>query len=249
MVVFVDSFSQGDAWNKAVASLHPGAQCTLVSIGSKPTSEQKEQIVLVEEVSAVKSAYALLQLGILCGLKSGALYFYWLHNLKSEMNVHLLLPDSCLEYQSTLLNASYLLENEVVAPAHHKYRGAVIEDLQLPEATTVFTNETLKTAQTLMLQRNFSQCPVVNALRRVVGLISLDLVQGREDHLLVQDVMFKFPKGSKYQVVTLGTPLVELDPLFERTRAVFVTDEQGKFPLGVVTKADVLKFLSKLGTN
>lgn len=46
-------------------------------------------------------------------------------------------------------------------------------------------------------------------------------------------------------MVTLDTLLADLEPLWATTPALFVTDERGgkAFPLAVVTRGDILRFI------
>ena len=106
----------------------------------------------------------------------------------------------------------------------------------------------------VMMSRDFSQLPVINKKRKIVGLISLaqiqdELVKGGESVLdePVTSVMQAFKKSKAYTVITPSTPLVELDEFFESNHAGFVTDEEARFPLAVVTKVDVVRFLSARG--
>jgi predicted transcriptional regulator len=135
-----------------------------------------------------------------------------------------------------------------IAEANVDYRTWCVEDLQLPEATFVFENSAICEALELMQSNDFSQLPVVNVKRKIVGLISMDLISGKAGNMLdkVGKCMYKFPKTRAYVIVTPATLLKDLEPLFDHTNAIFVTDFTGKFPLGVVTKFDVLKFLYRI---
>ncbi|KAJ3336426.1 cystathionine beta-synthase [Kappamyces sp. JEL0680] len=247
--VFVSDDQQGKEWQAAFASVSSALasppRLHLVSLGSTGPHNT------IDEIVAVRKARQLIQdHGILGGVMAGALFAFAGSQLAQESSPLLLLPDSCFSYASTLLNDTWLTEQGVlqVHSLSQYPRGAVIEDLQLPEATTIFATESVERARDVMQSRDFSQLPVVNSHRRVVGLISLDKaieLGPAHQHDQVVRHMQGFAKGTKYQVITLDTPLHELDPLFERTPAVFVTDENGKFPLAVVTKVDVLRFLAK----
>ena len=54
--------------------------------------------------------------------------------------------------------------------------------------------------------------------------------------------MVKFPRGTKYKIITVDTELKKVEEMLKKTLAVFVSDEEGKFVLGVVTKSDLVKF-------
>ena len=100
-----------------------------------------------------------------------------------------------------------------------------------------------------MNTRDFSQLPVVNESRRVVGLISMQILSSLPPSTLNDQVirhMFKFPRGKKYEVVTVDTELEKVEEILKRTLAVFITDANGKFPLGVVTKSDLARFFQSI---
>ncbi|RKO91255.1 hypothetical protein BDK51DRAFT_31103 [Blyttiomyces helicus] len=136
-----------------------------------------------------------------------------------------------------------------------KYRGASVEDLQLPEAISIIETQTVAEALELMALNEFSQAPVVSSKRRVKGLVTYAKLQADRSSGALTDLgepvskwMHRFAnKGSQYQVITPATPLAELEHFFETHPAAFVTDEGGRFPLAVVTKEDLAQFLTKRG--
>lgn len=129
----------------------------------------------------------------------------------------------------------------------------MIDDLQLPEATTVFSTDPLSRPLEIMESRDFTQLPVLNERRRIVGLISkssINATRQQEGKVvkmtdMVRQVMYKFPKSSQYVVVTPDTNLADLEGLFDKTASVFVTDGSGKHCLAVVTRQDVESFLAR----
>ena len=54
------------------------------------------------------------------------------------------------------------------------YSGFLVDDLQLPQATTVFMGDSYDSAIDIMRNNEFSFLPVTNEKRRVVGMISSD---------------------------------------------------------------------------
>jgi predicted transcriptional regulator len=58
-----------------------------------------------------------------------------------------------------------------------KYRGASVEDLQLPEVVSVHTTDLISSAYKTMVSREFSQVPVVNTSRRIVGFLGKEEVE------------------------------------------------------------------------
>ncbi|CAG8783385.1 14603_t:CDS:2, partial [Acaulospora morrowiae] len=185
----------------------------------------------------------------------------------SSTRILCILNDTARNYGSTLLSDEWLLENDLMDEENirkieyqriEKYRAASVEDLQLPAAVTVSPNSALSHAIELMMEREFSQLPVVNENRKLLGYVSLASLQ---DHIDAGDAlpsekierwMFTFgsnngsdggdkngSKGStagvkrrkKYQLITPDTPLMELAKFFENHSFAVVTDFERKFVL------------------
>ncbi|KAJ3272034.1 hypothetical protein HDV01_005986 [Terramyces sp. JEL0728] len=242
LVYFVDSEQELLNLKRAL----PHKQVAGVMIGeSKPNSE----LAYVSEKSAFMQARKTIrETGIQVGVQAGAV----IYAAKSITGKKLcVLGDCATSYSKTLLNDEWLAEHDMIESIDlaSKYRGACVEDLQLPEATSIFSNSTAKQALDTMKSRDFSQLPVTNAKRRIIGLISMDILKTKNAEMsdLVSQHMYKFPKTAKYVLVTPYTPLQDLERLFDQHHALFVTDESAKFPLAVVTKVDVLRFLIKRG--
>lgn len=105
----------------------------------------------------------------------------------------------------------------------------------------------------LMLERDFSQLPVVNERRKLVGFVS----QGHLEHLLstsqakkdtrIGDVILHLQGSPRrpYHLITPDTSLTDLAKFFENFSAGFVTDASRNWCLAVVTKFDLMSFLTK----
>jgi cystathionine beta-synthase len=105
-----------------------------------------------------------------------------------------------------------------------------------------------------MLDREYSQLPVIDSHKKLIGYVSLASLQ---THLDVGEAtpkdaiskwMFSFG-GSKngrkqYQLITPDTPLSELAKFFEKHSFAVVTDSERKWCLGVATKYDLINFLN-----
>lgn len=109
-------------------------------------------------------------------------------------------------------------------------------------------------------ERDYTHLTVVSPDNRaLVGYLSIPHLK----HLLtsgavhendpVEKAMTKFQrKGKKYKVITMDTPLEELEAFFEGEDGVdakqefaVVTDDQRKFVLGVSTKNDLEEFVKR----
>ncbi|KAJ3259307.1 hypothetical protein HK103_002505 [Boothiomyces macroporosus] len=204
----------------------PNKQVIGVMIGD---TESKSDLVYVSEKNAFMQARKTIrETQVQIGVQAGAVVYAAKSIVGKKLCV---LGDCATSYSKTLL------------------KGACVEDLQLPEATSIFSNSTVKQALDTMSARDFSQLPVTNSKRRIIGLISTEILKTKSADLndLVSAHMYKFPKTEDYVLVTPYTPLQDLEKLFDKHHALFVTDESAKFPLAVVTKVDVLRFLIKRG--
>ncbi|KAJ1536506.1 hypothetical protein HK096_010288 [Nowakowskiella sp. JEL0078] len=206
--------------------------------------------VQITFLSAAKSARALMQQGYLCGILSGAAAKVAVDRVKSgqSQNVIVVFDDSSRLYQSTIMSPTWLneqkfLEDDTLEKIN-RFRGACIEDLQLPEAVSIPRTCKVDVALDIMISRDFSQLPVIDDQRKMVGWITLGALQSNIADASLQDIqneeisswMYKFKKSDHYKVITPSTSLSDLESFWEYNLAAFVTDESGKFPLAVVTK-------------
>ncbi|RUS35291.1 tryptophan synthase beta subunit-like PLP-dependent enzyme, partial [Jimgerdemannia flammicorona] len=209
------------------------------------------------------------------------------------------LNDTARNYSATLLSDEWLLENDLMddltakkleylrseryravrqllgLPPFLSFRGfASVEDLQLPAAVTISPSAPLSQAFDLMLEREYSQLPVIHSSnKKLVGCISLASVKAHLEDGSAQGSdpvsrwMFHFGKqgkGEKYEVITPDTPLATLGryldgatflmysflpnhtaKFFEKNSFAVITDEQRRWCLGVATKYDLISFLNR----
>jgi CBS domain-containing protein len=124
------------------------------------------------------------------------------------------------------------------------FSSSVVEDLQISEACCVYSTSTVRDAITLMRGNEYDQLPVVNGKRRLVGMVQLSMLTSVSPDVKVQQVMTKFT-GQKMEIVTPLTLVRDLETFWKRgIECVVVTDDGGKFVLGVVTEMDVNRFLN-----
>ena len=137
-----------------------------------------------------------------------------------------------------------------------------MEDLQLPAAVTVLPTTIISSAIELMLDREYSQLPVIDSHKKLIGYVSLTSLQ---THLDVGEAtpkdplskwMFSFDgsinsntKRKRYQLITPDTPLSELAKFFEKHSFAVVTDTERKWCLGVATKYDLINFLNRRNSS
>ncbi|KAJ3288137.1 hypothetical protein HK104_008327 [Borealophlyctis nickersoniae] len=228
---------------------------------SRPATPPAGQSMVGARDACLAARNLMSQHGLLCGVGSGAALAAATAHASGigKDTIVVLLGDSAKDFASTLLDEDWLLQHGIVDPrsreeAEQKFRGASVEDLQLGEAISIVENHPVGEAIELMVSRDFSQLPVINARRKIVGLISLGKLQAHINSGEIKNMsepvskwMYLFSRRGKFELITPATPLADLESFFERHPAALVTDESGKFPLAVVTKYDLLKFLSKRG--
>ncbi|RKP35635.1 tryptophan synthase beta subunit-like PLP-dependent enzyme [Dimargaris cristalligena] len=222
----------------------------------------------VTDQVAYSMARRLIRSGFLAGVSSGAVvaatHTFARTSMQPGERALVLLNDTARNYGSTLLSNEWLLNHELMDDGlarklHYqlinKYRGASVEDLQLPAAVAIAPTDPLGQALDIMVEREYSQLPVVSAPhRKLVGYITLATLQSMlenqkvELHQPVKDAIPLMRRPSirpRYELITPSTPLNELAEFFEHHSVAFVTDSSRKFCLGVVTKFDLMKFISR----
>lgn len=178
-----------------------------------------------------------------------------------------------------------LADSEVSAPEHEtvkttspppdKYRGvcslhpihqtiytnhtsqATIEDLELPPALSVTSNDPISTALMAAYERDYTHLTVTSPMKRSLqGYLSIprlkELLQSGtvKESDLVSAAMQRFNrKDRKYTTITTETSLHDLEKFFngefsegEEQQFAVVTDGERKFVLGVVTNDDLKEF-------
>lgn len=188
--------------------------------------------------------------GILCGPSSGAVVAAAVRHastMASDHSTHtsqsvVILNDSAKNYTSTLLSDDWLFENDLADDlitseleylSQNRYRAASVEDLQLPAAVTIAPKSSVSHAMDLMLEREYSQLPVISSNnRKLVGYVSLASLQNKLEHGNIQlndtveSCMFSFKKAAgvalnKYEVITPDTSLADLGTYFDSPPSLF----------------------------
>ncbi|KAJ2157624.1 hypothetical protein GGF46_004369 [Coemansia sp. RSA 552] len=239
--------------------------------------------IQVSDPVAYSMARRLIQGGVFAGPSAGAsvaaAQMYAVSAmLQQGQRVAVILGDSARNYSDTLLSDEWmlahdLLDTRMLDELQHRqlaqYRGASIEDLQLPAAVAVREGDTLGTAIGLMAEHDFSQVPVTTGTgRRLVGYLTLSAAQTLIENQAatpdqpVSKFMLRFSgrrpsdenirpnhgTHKQYWLITPETPLSELSRFFEANSVAFVTDASRKFCLGIATKQDLIAFLARRNT-
>ena len=166
------------------------------------------------------------------------------------------------------------------SPWAHKYRGvsqsssddsqcqsksnqcvqATVEDLDPPPALSTKPTESISYALMNAYERDYTHLTVVSEdTRALLGYLNIprlkQLLKDKKvkDTDYVEKAMQKFQRqGSVYKIITMDTPLEELEAFFpggvdgkQPQEFAVVTDGSRRFVLGVATKADLEEFVKR----
>ncbi|KAI1338510.1 hypothetical protein F5Y15DRAFT_416736 [Xylariaceae sp. FL0016] len=144
-----------------------------------------------------------------------------------------------------------------------RYRGATVQDLEPPAALSLNPTDPISLALISAFERDYTHLTIVDAeTRALLGYIAIPNLQAQLDAGAVRPedplrkAMTRFQRrGQKYKVITLATPLEELEEFFEgassagvpgqKQEFAVVTDEARRFVLGVATRADLEEFVKR----
>ncbi|KAM3460060.1 hypothetical protein NHJ6243_006299 [Beauveria neobassiana] len=160
------------------------------------------------------------------------------------------------------------------SPWAARYRGATVEDLDPPAALSLTPDDSVSDALLSAFERDYTHLTVVDAsTRALLGYIAMPHLQAQLDAGSVQPqdpvsaAMTRFQrKGRAYRVITMQTPLEELEAFFRGDcgdgagagekdggkeggewvqEFAVVTDENRRFVLGVATVQDLEEFVKR----
>ena len=134
-----------------------------------------------------------------------------------------------------------------------------MEDLDPPPALSCKPSDLISTAMLNAYERDYSHLTVISSdTRALLGYLSMPRLKELLKHGTVKDsdpvemAMQKFRrKGNVYKVITMDTPLEELEEFFEgipsgsKQDFAVVTDLNRRFVLGVATKWDLEEFVRR----
>jgi hypothetical protein len=135
---------------------------------------------------------------------------------------------------------------------------ATVEDLDPPPALSCHPTDRISTALLRAYERDYTHLTVVSPeTRSLLGYLNIprlkEMLKNKQvsDHDAVEQAMQKFRrKGRVYKVITMDTPLEELEGFFDGEGAAkqdfaVVTDGSRRFVLGVATKWDLEEFVRR----
>lgn len=132
-----------------------------------------------------------------------------------------------------------------------------MEDLDPPPALSLKPSDPVSIALLHSYERDYTHLTVVSEeTRALLGYLSIPRLRQMlaEGHIAeddpVEKAMIRFRrKGNVYKVITMDTPLEELEQFFDGDASgsgkkdfAIVTDASRRFVLGVVTKTDLVEF-------
>ncbi|KAK5077514.1 hypothetical protein LTR70_009592 [Exophiala xenobiotica] len=144
-----------------------------------------------------------------------------------------------------------------------KYRGATVEDLDLPPALSTSPDTSLSDAMLSASSHDYSHLTVLSdETRSLLGYLTVSklksLFESRQlapsDPVKKAMVKFKRSEGRQYKVISMETELWELEGFFEnigdyatgsKQDFAVVTDYGRKFVLGVATRHDLDEFVKR----
>ncbi|KAI1840937.1 hypothetical protein JX265_004653 [Neoarthrinium moseri] len=141
----------------------------------------------------------------------------------------------------------------------NRYRGATVQDLEPPSALSLNPSDPISLALLSAFERDYTHLTIIDSsTRSLLGYIAIPQLQAQLDggHVKPEDplsaAMVRFQrKGRTYKVITMATPLEELEEFFEgggvgqKQDFAVVTDEARRFVLGVATKDDLEEFVKR----
>jgi CBS domain-containing protein len=136
---------------------------------------------------------------------------------------------------------------------------ATVEDLDPPPALSLSPTDSISHALSLAFERDYTHLTILSSSRHLLGYLSIprlkNLLKERtvSETDTVDKAMLKFKRGKAhvYRVITMDTPLEELEGFFDgkitggKEEFAVVTDGGRRFVLGVATKADLEEFVRR----
>jgi len=189
--------------------------------------------------------------GLFCGGSCGAAVAGALRWLKSNdaegLQVLVLLPDTGRQYLGKIFNDDWMRENRYLASPSDL--GTVRDLLGLTQQRKVISvkaSETVRDAGQVMKKHSVSQVPVMDDDGSIAGILTEGNVLSQLlDHPGAADEPAGALVENSYSVVDADTTIPVLSDMFTRVKLALVLE--GKQIVNVITKIDLIDYVSKLG--
>jgi cystathionine beta-synthase len=188
--------------------------------------------------------------GIFCGGSSGSALAAAVQHAQTRRPGDLIvvvLPDSGSRYLSKIFDDKWMRENGFLETTWSEVTlGALIEMKASPELITAQTNERMIDVIALMKKHDISQVPAVGSDGSLAGIVTeVDLLNHmlQDDHTHQADESIRPIVQEAAAVFPPDTTLGEILPVLTEGQIVLVIDDQA--PIGIVTKIDILDFISQ----
>ncbi|KAI8628029.1 hypothetical protein F5Y19DRAFT_150727 [Xylariaceae sp. FL1651] len=142
-----------------------------------------------------------------------------------------------------------------------RFPQATVQDLEPPAALSLNPTDPISLALLSAFERDYTHLTIVDSeTRALLGYIAIPMLQAQLDSGAVKPedplsrAMVRFQrKGRRYTVISMATPLEDLEAFFEgigdtqgqKQDFAVVTDESRRFVLGVATKSDLEEFVKR----
>ncbi|MFQ5980225.1 MAG: cystathionine beta-synthase [Candidatus Heimdallarchaeota archaeon] len=208
-------------------------------------SKYIDDIIRVDdEVSFQMSRRLAREEGIFCGGSSGtalaaALQLCRNEKLAEDTRILVLLPDTGERYLSKFYSDRWMRENAFHLEIRTARSCLYAKDPKIPDFISVEPNDLVCNAIMLMKQHGFSQLPVCNEAREIVGTVHEGeimrevIVNPASWSVSVKDYL-----AAPLPIVSAETALDDILSVLTDNPAVII--EEADIPIGILTRADVM---------
>jgi cystathionine beta-synthase len=167
--------------------------------------------------------------------------------LPAEAVLVVVMPDSGRGYMSKIFNDEWMIANGFLEDQRAKATvGDVLRNKRpLPPTIAVAEDDTVKHALDLLREHEISQLPVMHGDRVVGSVNDVAVMRAVFDHADLIHEPVKNVMGSPFPMLDVGADVEQAYKLLAIANSAIVVTERGK-PAGVVTRQDIISFLSSL---
>jgi cystathionine beta-synthase len=188
--------------------------------------------------------------GIFCGGSSGtavAAAVRYAQRLTPDRLVVVVLPDSGARYLSKIFDDEWMRENGFMETTWSQVPlSEILAVKSFQGLVSACDSDRMTDVIALMKEHDISQVPALNSKGELVGLVSeVDLLQHMLDagHTHTPDETVEQIMRPAQAVFSSNTPLEAVLPSIVEGQVVLVTEAE--HPIGILTKIDVLDFISQ----